>query len=102
LPRQQELKKQFDIISELRADIKGLQADNLKLYEKIRYMQSYQGDSLGAGPSASASSVYSRAQQPTSNGDSIGKYRSLYEQNMNPFEAFRGRVSAIIGQVLSA
>ena len=40
----QELRKQFNIISELRAEVKSLQADNLKLYEKVRYMQSYRED----------------------------------------------------------
>ena len=41
---EEELRKQFNIISELRAEVKSLQADNLKLYEKVRYMQSYRED----------------------------------------------------------
>ncbi|KAH8828570.1 CASP C terminal-domain-containing protein [Flagelloscypha sp. PMI_526] len=32
---EEELRKQFQIISDLRAEIKNLQADNLKLYEKL-------------------------------------------------------------------
>ena len=40
----QELRKQFNIISDLRAEVKSLQTDNLKLYEKVRYMQSYRED----------------------------------------------------------
>lgn len=90
---EEELRKQYETISELRADIKGLQADNLKLYEKIRYMQSYGDDGPIAGPSASTSGgAYSRA-QPARGADAVGKYRTLYEQSVNPFEAFRGRVS---------
>jgi hypothetical protein len=97
--RIQELRKQFETISELRTDIKSLQADNLKLYEKIRYMQSYQHDNpMAAGPSAVAGTSYSRTQASTSRGDDLGKYRSLYEQNMNPFEAFRGRVGDMLSQ----
>lgn len=86
---QQELRRQFQIISELRTEIKSLQSDNLKLYEKVRYMQSYreesasrpvtQLDPLPALPSSSRS-------------DDMSKYRARYEEAMNPFEAFRGRV----------
>ena len=83
---EQELRRQFQIISELRTEIRSLQADNLKLYEKVRYMQSYREnttnstlDPLPAGPSSSAAEMT--------------KYRTRYEESMNPFEAFRGRVS---------
>ncbi len=70
------------MISELRAEIKSLQADNLKLYEKVRYMQSYREE----GTSSSAA-VYPAAKQ-----DDLSKYHARYEEAMNPFEAFRGRV----------
>jgi len=87
----------------LRSDIKTLQADNLKLYEKIRYMQSYQDDGpIGgsvAGPSNAAGTSYSRANP--ARRDDLGKYRSLYEQNMNPFEAFRGREAIRAVQALN-
>jgi len=86
---EQELRRQFHIISELRTEIKSLQSDNLKLYEKVRYMQSYreeaasrpvtQLDPLPAPPSSS------------SRPDDMSKYRARYEEAMNPFEAFRGR-----------
>ncbi|KAG8752038.1 hypothetical protein FRC14_007407 [Serendipita sp. 396] len=99
---EEELKKQFDTISELRTDIKSLQNDNLKLYEKIRYMQSYRDEgSTAAGPSASTGASYTRAQNNTPRNDGLGKYRSLYEQNMNPFEAFRGREAARAVQALN-
>lgn len=102
----QELRKQFETISELRTDIKTLQADNLKLYEKIRYMQSYQDEGpIGgstAGPSNIAGTSYTRAAPSTSaRRDDLGKYRSLYEQNMNPFEAFRGREAVRAVQALN-
>jgi homeobox protein cut-like len=102
----QELRKQFETISELRTDIKTLQADNLKLYEKIRYMQSYQDEgpigSSAAGPSNVAGTSYTRAAASTSvRRDDLGKYRNLYEQNMNPFEAFRGREAVRAVQALN-
>ncbi|OJT15752.1 Protein CASP [Trametes pubescens] len=84
---EEELRKQFNIISELRAEVKSLQADNLKLYEKVRYMQSYREDSaarpstLDPLPSSSAAG----------RSDDMSKYRARYEEAMNPFQAFRGR-----------
>ncbi|KAH9929496.1 CASP C terminal-domain-containing protein [Epithele typhae] len=83
---EEELRKQFNIISELRAEVKSLQADNLKLYEKVRYMQSYRED-VSTRPSTLdpiPSNVAGRS-------DDMSKYRARYEEAMNPFQAFRGR-----------
>ncbi|KAH9954130.1 CASP C terminal-domain-containing protein [Russula dissimulans] len=85
---EEELRKQFQIISELRAEIRGLQSDNLKLYEKVRYMQSYRENAhstLDPLPMASTS-----ARSATE----LNKYSARYEEAMNPFEAFRGRETA--------
>ncbi|GAA6034575.1 hypothetical protein JCM8097_005404 [Rhodosporidiobolus ruineniae] len=83
---EEELRRQFNTISELRGEIKALQTDNLKMYEKVRYLQSYRDDSSG---------LASRAQAGFSNvvrGDEeLGTYKNKYEESMNPFEAFRGR-----------
>ncbi|THH12105.1 hypothetical protein EW146_g7817 [Bondarzewia mesenterica] len=86
---EEELRRQFQIISDLRTEIRSLQTDNLKLYEKVRYMQSYREntttstlDPLPAGPSNAASAA------------EMSKYRVRYEEAMNPFEAFRGREAA--------
>jgi homeobox protein cut-like len=85
----QELRKQFQIISELRTEIKTLQADNLKLYEKVRYMQSYREDS-GSRPVTQLDPLPA----PSARLDDMSKYQARYEEAMNPFEAFRGRVSS--------
>ncbi|KAI0789119.1 CASP C terminal-domain-containing protein [Abortiporus biennis] len=83
---EEELRKQFNIISELRSEVKSLQADNLKLYEKVRYMQSYREDAavrpstLDPVPSSAPGRM-----------DDLSKYQSRYEEAMNPFQAFRGR-----------
>ncbi|KAG6867826.1 hypothetical protein C0993_010585 [Termitomyces sp. T159_Od127] len=83
-----ELRKQFHIISELRAEIKNLQTDNLKLYEKVRYMQSYREEK-------SSRPVTQLDPLPLPSGsvhtDDMSKYHTRYEQAMDPFEAFRGR-----------
>jgi homeobox protein cut-like len=77
-----ELRKQFSTLSELRSEVKTLQTDNLKLYEKVRYMQSYREDTQ-----AQLNPL------PAPRQDALSKYQSRYEEAMNPFEAFRGRVS---------
>jgi hypothetical protein len=85
----QELRKQFQTISELRAEIRSLQSDNLKLYEKVRYMQSYRENAhstLDPLPSSSISAP---------SASELSKYSARYEEAMNPFEAFRGRVRGI-------
>lgn len=83
---EEELRKQYQIISELRAEIKSLQADNLKLYEKVRYMQSYR-EEAGSRPPVSQLDPL-----PVPAGrDDMSTYRARYEEAMNPFEAFRGR-----------
>ena len=83
----QELRKQFQIISELRAETKALQGDNLKLYEKVRYMQSYREDS-GSRPVTQLDPL----PPPSALPDRLSKYQTRYEEAMNPFEVFRGRV----------
>ena len=97
---EEELRKQCETISELRTEIKTLQADNLGLYEKVRYLQSYGpagarrtaagGDSvIQIGASGAGRTDASGAYPPPRMGDD--KYRAKYEESMNPFEAFRGR-----------
>ncbi|KAF5351863.1 hypothetical protein D9756_007574 [Leucocoprinus leucothites] len=92
---EEELRKQYQIISELRAEIKSLQADNLKLYEKVRYMQSYR-EEAGSRPPVSQLDPL-----PVPAGrDDMSTYRARYEEAMNPFEAFRGRVSESLDSLL--
>lgn len=82
---EEELRKQFNSISELRSEVKSLQSDNLKLYEKVRYMQSYREES------SRPSTLDPIPNTPTSRADDMSKYRARYEEAMNPFQAFRGR-----------
>lgn len=92
---EEELRKQFQIISELRAEIKTLQADNLKLYEKVRYMQSYREEAASGGGSRAVSQLDPLPAPASARMDDMSKYQARYEEAMNPFEAFRGRVSCL-------
>ncbi|KAJ6499051.1 CASP C terminal-domain-containing protein [Mycena sanguinolenta] len=96
---EEELRKQFQIISELRTEIKNLQSDNLKLYEKVRYMQSYREEQSGSRP---VTSQLDPLPVPSgSRPDDMSKYRTRYEEAMNPFEAFRGREANMAYQKLN-
>ncbi|GAA5988242.1 hypothetical protein JCM10908_002127 [Rhodotorula pacifica] len=81
---EEELRRQFNTISELRNEIKTLQADNLKLYEKVRYLQSYRDENFAAKQQSGFSNV-------VRGDEELIRYQNKYEESMNPFEAFRGR-----------
>ncbi|KAI0256284.1 CASP C terminal-domain-containing protein [Lactifluus subvellereus] len=85
---EEELRKQFQTISELRAEVRSLQSDNLKLYEKVRYMQSYRENAHSTLDPLPASSTSAPS------ASELRKYSARYEEAMNPFEAFRGREAA--------
>jgi homeobox protein cut-like len=57
----------------------------MKLYEKVRYMQSYRDE---------GSASWSSLAVPQASND-LGKYRTMYEDSLNPFQAFRGQVGLI-------
>jgi homeobox protein cut-like len=93
-----ELSECHRTVSSLRQEIASLQKDNLNLYEKTRYVSTYNR----AGPTASSASAYSTNPNPstiqmsnsTSSGLALDRYRSAYESNISPVAAFRGRESA--------
>ncbi|RYP90150.1 hypothetical protein DL770_003686 [Monosporascus sp. CRB-9-2] len=98
-----ELSESHRTVSQLRQEIAALQKDNLQLYEKTRYVSTYNRGG-GGGPSASSSSAYAANPNPstiaiggTGNpgiGGGLDRYRQAYESNISPFAAFRGRESA--------
>lgn len=85
---EEQLLRQSDTITELRNEIKTLQADNLKLYEKVRYLESYSSN-VGSGNSGPSS--LRRVVGNNRRDEELGKYKSLYEDHMNPFEIFKGK-----------
>ena len=66
-----------------------MQSDNLKLYEKVRYMQSYRENAHSTLDPLPASSTTAPS------ASELNKYSVRYEEAMNPFEAFRGRVRGV-------
>ena len=93
---EEELSKQYSTVSTLRQEIASLQKDNLNLYEKTRYVSTY-----NRGQQSSSASAYSRDPNSTTiqissdspSGLSLDRYRSAYESSISPFAAFRGRES---------
>jgi len=70
-------------LESLRNELLVFRTDNVKLYEKIRYLQSY-------GDISSKRGVLSDAErQATFHEDELeGKYGQMYEDNINPFTIF--------------
>lgn len=91
-----ELSETHRTVSSLRQEVASLQKDNLNLYEKTRYVSTY-----NRGAPASSATAYSSSPNPSSiqissgsSGVAMDRYRSAYESNISPFAAFRGRESA--------
>lgn len=95
-----ELSDTHRAVSQLRQEIAALQKDNLNLYEKTRYVSTYNRSNAVTGGAATSSSSYATNPNPSTvaigggGADVDGKYRSAYESNISPFAAFRGRESA--------
>ncbi|KAK2602687.1 hypothetical protein N8I77_009198 [Diaporthe amygdali] len=97
---EQELSETHRHVSQLRQEVAALQKDNLNLYEKTRYVSSYNRSNSTAAVTSSSS--YADNPNPSTvtiggNGGGSGgmdRYRAAYESNISPFAAFRGRESA--------
>ena len=91
---EEELSKQYKVVSSLRQEVASLQKDNLSLYEKTRYVSTYNRGQHASSASAYAQSPPSTSTQMSadaSSGHALDRYRSAYETNISPFAAFRGR-----------
>lgn len=94
-----ELKKQFNIISDLKRQANSLKKDNEELYERTRYLASF-------NKSSSASQVINsrskNAFNPKPNIDiEKNAYQELYESKLHPIEQFRLREQERINSRLS-
>lgn len=98
---EQELSNTHRSVSQLRQEVAALQKDNLNLYEKTRYVSTYNRSSTAV----TSSSSYANNPNPSTvaigggggggGGDGgMDRYRTAYESNISPFAAFRGRESA--------
>ncbi|KAF3481194.1 CASP protein [Arthroderma uncinatum] len=96
---EEELSKTYSIVKSLRAEVASLQKDNLSLYEKTRYVSTY---NRGQASTSSSATPYSNRPNATTvqidpdtpSGLSLDRYQSAYEAQISPFAAFRGRESA--------
>jgi homeobox protein cut-like len=86
-----ELSESHRTVSSLRQEVASLQKDNLNLYEKTRYVSSYNRSTPTSSASAYSTNPNPSTIQMTSTTD---RYRSAYESNISPFAVFRGRESA--------
>ncbi|KAL2259594.1 hypothetical protein VTK26DRAFT_6684 [Humicola hyalothermophila] len=107
---EQELSETHRTVSQLRQEIAALQRDNLNLYEKTRYVSTYNRAGAASVATTSSSSAYAANPNPSTvsihspsspssglsggGGISLDRYRKAYESNLSPFAAFRGRESA--------
>lgn len=103
-----ELSESHRTVSQLRQEIAALQRDNLQLYEKTRYVSTYNRSGAATTASgASSASAYGNNPNPSTvtigggsgpasgtPGIALDRYRKAYESSLSPFAAFRGRESA--------
>ncbi|KAJ1437644.1 CASP C terminal-domain-containing protein [Ochromonadaceae sp. CCMP2298] len=67
-----------------------LEIDNLALYSKVRYLQSYGASS--SGPAFTSPKAMRISNRPDGEDvDLEGRYSSIYEERMNPFDQFSQR-----------
>ncbi|KAH7365061.1 hypothetical protein KP509_18G007100 [Ceratopteris richardii] len=81
---EEELRILQDKNKALAAELEKYKADNLKLYEKMRYIQDYTQER----PFSRGSKKRSEDPEAGFSSDVETKYRKLYEEDINPFTAF--------------
>lgn len=100
--RVEALEAEKDKLTEIarlaQVETETLREDNVKLYQKVRFVQSY-----GAGAGSPGITSKSHSAQPSLSSMSVDiesgkssslvedKYRSMYEEQVNPFAAFSDR-----------
>ncbi|PQK11754.1 hypothetical protein BB8028_0003g03780 [Beauveria bassiana] len=100
-----EVSESYKTVQQLRQEVAALQKDNLNLYEKTRYISTYNR----SGATSSSATAYGGNPNPSTvaigetgtPGMAMDRYRAAYESNISPFAAFRGRESARAYQRMS-
>lgn len=64
------------VIATLRSEMETVRKDNVKLYEKLKFVQGYQGGGGGSGGGGD---------------DATKRYSQGYEESINPFKAFSAK-----------
>jgi homeobox protein cut-like len=105
LELEDENRKVIERLERLSADMDGLKNDNVRLYEKIQFLQSYNQSGPSRGPgvrdsstplpassfTASSGSVVLGVEEDDGNNGFLNQYRSMYEDMMNPYALFNRR-----------
>uniref|UniRef100_A0AAV1TBK5 Protein CASP n=1 Tax=Peronospora matthiolae TaxID=2874970 RepID=A0AAV1TBK5_9STRA len=90
--RMKELQSEKNRVDELAQSYKStvvrLETDNMQLYHKIRYLQSYGGDSKSATSRLKPGSSFALEDGSAGASDIEARYRGMYEAKMNPFVQF--------------
>lgn len=101
-----ENQKISERLERLTTDKESLKSDNVRLYEKIRYLQSYTQSASAAGagvsgakpapsssiaPPSSTGSVAIGIDEDEGSGGFLNQYRSMYEDMVNPYTLFNRR-----------
>ncbi|OAJ41659.1 hypothetical protein BDEG_25225 [Batrachochytrium dendrobatidis JEL423] len=90
---EQNMREHIQTISDLRYEIANFKADNVKLYEKLRYAESYSNTRFQGTNNRHSSAVDITADRYSNNQlldqDSVStKYRGIYEESLDPFKRF--------------
>ncbi|CAH9147145.1 unnamed protein product [Cuscuta epithymum] len=81
---EEEIRKLKEKIGVLTAELEKTKADNVKLYEKIRYVQDYNAERV----ISRGSKKYAEDVESGFGSDVESKYKKMYEDDINPFAAF--------------
>ncbi|GMF41816.1 unnamed protein product [Phytophthora fragariaefolia] len=89
--RMKELQSEKNRVEELaqsyKTTVARLETDNMQLYHKIRYLQSYGGD--GKSASSRVKPSFSALEDGSGSASDVeARYRGMYEEKMNPFVQF--------------
>eukprot|EP00897_Mesotaenium_endlicherianum_P007500 jgi/Mesen1/6779/ME000348S06053 len=91
---EEELGQSKDRCQKLKADLERTKGDNVKLYEKIRYVQGFNSDRLHGHGHGQAGTVKKQREDIETGGSTSEvemRYKKMYEDNINPFAAFSNK-----------
>ena len=84
-----ENRKLVERVERINADMDALKSDNVRLYGKIRFVQTYRGGNASGALSAAEAGL--AGPEDTDNAAVLGKYRKMYEDMSNPYTLFNRR-----------
>ncbi|CAN4100330.1 unnamed protein product [Withania somnifera] len=89
---EEEIRQLKEKIGALTSELDKTKADNVKLYEKIRYVQDYNSERV----ISRGSKKYTEDLESGFSSDVESKYKKMYEDDINPFAAFSKKVPAFL------